>query len=163
MTLILQHPQTEDVKIVKVGFSWTVLFFSIFPAVYRGLHLLHFLVLLIPLASIVYAFIINKITLKHYVKQGYLPVEGLAWNYAKVKWNLTALSIQTIPSNDSIELTAHLRQKTANRWIVAGIILLILASMLKERLKAVDNEEQQTAIETNTLTEDTNVIESEQP
>lgn len=155
MTLIVQHPQSGDVKIVKVGFSWTVLFFSFFPVVYRGLHLLHFLVLLIPLVNVIYAFIINKITLKHYIKQGYLPVEGLAWNYAKLKWNLIASNIESIPSNERVELAAHLRQKTANRWILIGVILMILVTILNERSKTARIEQQQASAETTEATEET--------
>lgn len=155
MTLIVQHPQSGDVKIVKVGFSWTVLFFSFFPVVYRGLHLLHFLVLLIPLVNVIYAFIINKITLKHYIKQGYLPVEGLGWDYAKLTWNLSASNIESIPTNNNIELAAHIRQKTANRWIVVGIILMIFVTIINERSKASRLEQQQASTETTTPTEET--------
>jgi hypothetical protein len=193
MTLILQHPQTEDVKIVKVGFSWTVLFFGFIPVLYRGVYL-HALALflLIPLWAFsqpIYAFFINKLTAKQYLKKGYLPVEGLAWNYAKAAWNLTVFNIEAIPSNENIEIAAYLRQQTATRWIIISlfspIIIGILAAVSIPKLADARNkvELQKASIEANTLTEepatdttrndeitstdetvteDTNVVESEQ-
>ena len=109
------------------------------------------------MVNVIYAFIINKTTLKHYIKQGYLPVEGLAWNYAKLKWNLTESNIESMPTNERIEHVVHLRQKTANRWIVVVIILMILASIINEKSKAARTEQQQASAETTTPTEKTAV------
>ena len=36
MTLVLRHPNTGIIKRVKVGFSWTYFFFSIFVPLFRG-------------------------------------------------------------------------------------------------------------------------------
>ena len=35
-TINLKHPEFEVTKQVPVGFSWTVLFFGCFPALFRG-------------------------------------------------------------------------------------------------------------------------------
>ena len=36
MFLIMEHPQTGIIQKVKVGFSWTFFFFSIFVPLFRG-------------------------------------------------------------------------------------------------------------------------------
>jgi hypothetical protein len=171
MTLILQHPQTEDVKIVKVWFSGTVFIYGFFPLIYRGvyLHALALLILSLPTAGMaqgIYAFFINKLTAKHYLKKGYLPVDNLALDYAKAKWNLTELNVEAIPTNKNLELASQLRQRTATRWAMTAPIIVIfgiLASVAIPKLVKGHEAQQQTAIEANTLTEDTNVIESEKP
>ena len=65
-----------QVKIVKEGFSWTMLFFGIFVPLYRG-DWKWFLIILIAniftygLASIVFAFIYNKIYINDLLEKGY--------------------------------------------------------------------------------------------
>ena len=65
-----------QVKVVKEGFSWTMLFFGIFVPLYRG-DWKWFLIMLIAniftygLASIVFAFIYNKIYINDLLEKGY--------------------------------------------------------------------------------------------
>ena len=65
-----------QVKIVKEGFSWTMLFFGIFVPLYRG-DWKWFLIILIAniftygWASIVFAFIYNKIYINDLLEKGY--------------------------------------------------------------------------------------------
>ena len=65
-----------QVKIVKEGFSWTMLFFGIFVPLYRG-DWKWFLIILIAniftygLASVVFAFIYNKIYINDLLEKGY--------------------------------------------------------------------------------------------
>ena len=65
-----------QVKIVKEGFSWTMLFFGIFVPLYRG-DWKWFLIILIAniftygWASVVFAFIYNKIYINDLLEQGY--------------------------------------------------------------------------------------------
>ena len=64
------------VKIVKEGFSWTMLFFGIFVPLYRG-DWKWFLIILIAniftygWASVVFAFIYNKIYINDLLEKGY--------------------------------------------------------------------------------------------
>ena len=65
-----------QIKIVKEGFSWTTLFFGIFVSLCRG-DWKWFLIMLIAniftygLASIVFAFIYNKIYINDLLEKGY--------------------------------------------------------------------------------------------
>ena len=65
-----------QVKVVKEGFSWTMLFFGIFVPLYRG-DWKWFLIILIAnlftygLASVVFAFIYNKIDINDLLEKGY--------------------------------------------------------------------------------------------
>ena len=65
-----------QVKIVKEGFSWTMLFFGIFVPLYRG-DWKWFLIILVAnlftygLASVVFAFIYNKIYINDLLEKGY--------------------------------------------------------------------------------------------
>ena len=65
-----------QVKVVKEGFSWTMLFFGIFVPLYRG-DWKWFLIILIAnlftygLASVVFAFIYNKIYINDLLEKGY--------------------------------------------------------------------------------------------
>ena len=65
-----------QVKIVKEGFSWTMLFFGIFVPLYRG-DWKWFLIILIAniftygWASVVFAFIYNKIYINDLLEKGY--------------------------------------------------------------------------------------------
>ena len=65
-----------QVKIVKEGFSWTMLFFGIFVPLYRG-DWKWFLIILIAniftygWASVIFAFIYNKIYINDLLEKGY--------------------------------------------------------------------------------------------
>lgn len=73
-------------KNVKVGFSWTTLFFGFFPALFRGDLKWAAIMLLISLAlgsfsvgfgawitGIVFSFVYNKIYIKELLEKGYYP------------------------------------------------------------------------------------------
>ena len=68
--------ESGQVKIVKEGFSWTMLFFGIFVPLYRG-DWKWFLIILIAniftygWASVVFAFIYNKIYINDLLEKGY--------------------------------------------------------------------------------------------
>ena len=65
-----------QVKVVKEGFSWTMLFFGIYVPLYRG-DWKWFLIILIAniftygWASVVFAFIYNKIYINDLLEKGY--------------------------------------------------------------------------------------------
>ncbi|MFJ7850786.1 hypothetical protein ACIQZM_18120 [Peribacillus sp. NPDC097206] len=80
MKVNLKHPQTHMTKTVKVGFSWTVFFFSFFPALFRGdwkWGIIIFLasVVTFGFSGLIFMFIYNKIYLNELLKEGYLPAD----------------------------------------------------------------------------------------
>ncbi|GET11657.1 hypothetical protein SN811_01570 [Ligilactobacillus agilis] len=81
----LSNPNTNQFKQVKVGFSWTVFFFGVFPPLFRGdwkwfgIILLADLVLAIltagigtAIANLVFAFIYNKLYINDLLSSGYV-------------------------------------------------------------------------------------------
>ena len=68
--------EVGQIKVVKEGFSWTMLFFGIFVPLYRG-DWKWFLIILIAniftygWASVVFAFIYNKIYINDLLEKGY--------------------------------------------------------------------------------------------
>lgn len=79
MKIVLTNKQREAVR-VKVGFSWTTLFFGCFVPIFRkdwkyfGLMLL-FSILTFGLSHIVFGFIYNKLYIKGLLKNGYIPTK----------------------------------------------------------------------------------------
>ncbi len=78
MEITLSNKQTGALKDVKVGFSWTTLFFGIFPALFRGdfkWALIMFLLASFTLGFswFVMPFIYNKFYIKDLIGKGFLP------------------------------------------------------------------------------------------
>lgn len=75
-TIDFHHPHTGALRQAPVGFSWTVLFFGFFPALFRG-HwtgaLIVFLIgwMTLGFAQLVFAFIYNKMYVKHLLGEGF--------------------------------------------------------------------------------------------
>jgi hypothetical protein len=83
MKVMLKHTQSGMVKEVKVGFSWTTLFFGFWPAIFRGdikWAIIQFIVDLVTLgvAALVWPFIYNKIYIKGLLEKGYAPADETA-------------------------------------------------------------------------------------
>lgn len=81
---------------VKVGFSWTCLFFGGMPFFFRGMpfHGVIFVLMNLitfGLSSVVLAFIANKMSATYYLEHGYLPnLRENGWDYAAAKWGIQA-------------------------------------------------------------------------
>ncbi|MTI16000.1 hypothetical protein E1162_01965 [Rhodobacteraceae bacterium RKSG542] len=76
-TLFMVNPETGSLKEAPVGFSWTTLFFSFFPALLRGhlsLALLQLVLAVLTggLSGLVFMFIYNKLYIKHLLSRGFL-------------------------------------------------------------------------------------------
>lgn len=82
--VMLKHPETGLIKIGFIGFSWTTLFFGMFPALFRGDFITFigaFAVLVIlglltfgigcGIAMFVWAFLYNKYYTRRLIEKGY--------------------------------------------------------------------------------------------
>jgi hypothetical protein len=80
MQVTLQHSQTGLQKTVKIGFSWTTLFFGLFPALFRGdikwaVIMLILAIVTFGIAWLVFPFVYNKIYIKGLMEKGYVPAD----------------------------------------------------------------------------------------
>ena len=83
MRAMLRHSQSGMVKDVPLGFSWTTLFFGIFPALFRGDLKnagIMFLVAIFTfgLSWFVFAFLYNKMYVNDLVTKGWGPADEYA-------------------------------------------------------------------------------------
>ena len=85
MNINLKHNQTGVAKQVKLGFSWTTLFFSGFVPLIRG-DLKWFAIMWLlsiftfTLAWFVFPFLYNKIYIKDMMEKGYVPADDFTKN-----------------------------------------------------------------------------------
>lgn len=85
MHVNMVDPQTDQVKQVKVGFSWTVFFFGFWPALFRGDWKWLIVLLIVDclgiftygvltcVFDIVFAFFYNKLYIQDLIQKGYRP------------------------------------------------------------------------------------------
>jgi hypothetical protein len=71
-----EHPATGELRRAPVGFSWTVLFFGCFPALFRSDWKWFAIMLLIAMLTwgvsfLVFMFIYNKLYIKELIGKGY--------------------------------------------------------------------------------------------
>jgi len=76
MKITFKNPNTHQIRIAPIGFSWTCFFFTIFPAAFRGNWKWFFLQLVILISScglsvFVFPFIYNKLYAKDLVMDGF--------------------------------------------------------------------------------------------
>lgn len=81
------------VKTVKVGFSWTALFFGGLPFFFRGLPLHGIIWVVLALftfgiSNLFLMFLINKQTAHYYLEHGYKP-SGDGWDIAGPRWGIS--------------------------------------------------------------------------
>lgn len=89
MHTTLVNKRTSVLKNVKVGFSWTVLLFGFFPAIFRGDWKWALIIFISAaavsavtmgyggiIASIVFAFIYNKLYVTDLLSNGFEPVDS---------------------------------------------------------------------------------------
>lgn len=78
MTILLKSKYSSDVKEVKMGFSWTTLFFGIFVPLIRGDWKWAVITLLLALITgglswFVVPFFYNKVYIKELISKGFTP------------------------------------------------------------------------------------------
>ncbi|WP_372881387.1 hypothetical protein [Psychromonas sp.] len=75
-TIVLENPKTGQVKEAPVGFSWTVLFFNFFPALFRSdwkWAIIMFLLASLTwgFSGLIFMFVYNKLHIKDLISNGY--------------------------------------------------------------------------------------------
>ena len=105
MKLAMENPNTGIIKRAPVGFSWTTLFFSSLPALFRGDMKWFFIQLVIAvftgnLSGIVFAFIYNKIFIQKLLEKGFKvkDVEGGTLEDARRKLGINLPRFETAPA-----------------------------------------------------------------
>ena len=78
--ITFQHPAHGGMKQAPIGFSWTTLFFSFFPALFRAdwkWAIIQFIIAAFTfgLSAFVFCFIYNKLHVKTLLEQGYTSSE----------------------------------------------------------------------------------------
>jgi len=93
--LTMENPKTGAIKQAPVGFSWTVLFFGIFPPLFRGdwkwLIIMWMLMLFtLGLSNLVFMFIYNKLYIKDLIGQGFkvMPNDDIEKHEKKLGFKL---------------------------------------------------------------------------
>lgn len=100
--VILRNPETGLLKSTYFGFSWTTLFFGMFPALFRGDFMtfisafaVYFILAIISygiipfIASIVWAFMYNRYHARRLIERGYrLDPYDPFYEAAKRSWNI---------------------------------------------------------------------------
>lgn len=80
-TINFKNPHAGTMKSAPVGFSWTTLFFSFFPALFRGHWAGVLLIIAVTLVtfgvgSLIFPFIYNKMYIKHLIGEGFIATSG---------------------------------------------------------------------------------------
>lgn len=123
------------VRELKVGFSWTLLFFGGIPFFFRGMPVHAIAVMLASVFSggivnIIMAFIGNKMTARHYLENGYAPFSG-RWDVAVREWGVHLENIPTdfsaIDDGDNNSVWRRDKMLFVSAFIVAALICVVLA------------------------------------
>lgn len=90
MLVTLVHGVSGSTKQVKLGFSWTTLFFGCLPALFRGdlkWALIMFICNLVTcgISLIIFPFFYNKSYVKDLLEKGYKPADDAAYHVLKDK------------------------------------------------------------------------------
>jgi TM2 domain-containing membrane protein YozV len=100
MKLSMENPNTGIIKTAPVGFSWTTLFFSGFPSLFRGdikWFIIQVLLCWTGISFIIFAFIYNKIYINKLLEKGFKvkDVEGGTLEDAKKKMGINLPQFET--------------------------------------------------------------------
>ena len=133
MKIQLKHSTSNALKEVKLGFSWTTLFFSILVPLFRG-DFLWFIIMIIAdsltfgIACLIFPFIYNKIYLKNVLEKGYIPANKYSED-ALVSKNLIFRSMeQNQQKNNEQNGNSAPQQQVASQTVdVESIISRILS------------------------------------
>jgi uncharacterized protein YecT (DUF1311 family) len=120
------------VRQVKVGFSWTALFFGALPFFFRGMPATGFLWCCLPIiGNFILPFKMNKYTAHYYLEHGYKP-SGTGWQKAGLAWGIEAPSIANqngMPDQPSADFGPDAPSSAIRPWHI-GLALLLGVSLL---------------------------------
>lgn len=94
---MFENPNTSAIKEAPVGFSWTTLFFSFFPALFRGdwkwaaIMLISSLITY-GLSGLLFMFIYNKLYIKDLIRSGF-KVKSIASGNMDITANKLGIQI----------------------------------------------------------------------
>lgn len=93
--IVTMRNEAGLIRQVKVGFSWTSLFFGGFPFFFRGMPVYGIIWIVLALitcgvSNLVLMFKINKWTAHYYLERGYKPT-GDGWSVAGPKWGIAGV------------------------------------------------------------------------
>jgi len=108
MKAVLKHPQTGEVKEVKVGFSWTTLFFGLFTPLVRGDFKWAIVMLLAGIVTLgfswlVFPFIYNRLYIKDLARKGFKPCDAFTKEVLRRYNVLFDAQFQNQPANPNEE------------------------------------------------------------
>ena len=101
-SLMLKNPNTGEILRAPVGFSWTTLFFSFFPALFRSdwkWAVIQFLVAMptFGMSAFVFAFIYNKLHIKELLFSKGFKVTGSEKGNLQLVSNKLGLELPMLP------------------------------------------------------------------
>ncbi len=90
MRAMMKHSQSGALKDVPLGFSWTTLFFGIFPALFRGDFKNAIIMLIVAIFSLGWSWLImpffyNKMYVNDLVAKGWMPADEMSSNTLRTK------------------------------------------------------------------------------
>ena len=104
----LKHNTSGVLKEAPIGFSWTTLFFTIFPALFRGDLKWTFVQLLLlcvtfGASSLVMPFVYNKIYVKNLLESGYVPADDGARDLLAAKGIMVTSTPETTTTTTAVD------------------------------------------------------------
>ena len=118
---MLKHSQTGALREVPLGFSWTTLFFGIFPAFFRGDFKNGIMMLIIAIFTLGWSWLImpffyNKMYVNALVSKGWMPADQMSANTLRTK-GITFMDIESSPPPQIQQNQPQFQQNIVNNIV----------------------------------------------